>query len=116
MPPTLVLPVAAATAAAAAAAVLLTYRRRRRRGDPPQWWSQLVASREALSVREWSDPHWRGQNGWLGTDYIHGEPAAVHIPGYVLRRGELRSSLARCIFPKAPNRTRVCATAAPCAP
>ena len=48
----------------------------------------MLATRERLTVREWSDPHWRSQNGWLGTDYIHGEPAAVHIPGYVLRRGE----------------------------
>ena len=27
---------------------------------------------------------WRQVNGWVGTDYAHGEEAAVHIAGYAL--------------------------------
>ena len=71
-------PIAAAapTAAAAVAVIARAAEAPQTARDPPQWWCELLATREALAVREWRISHWRSQNGWLGTDYIHGEPAA----------------------------------------
>lgn len=78
---------AAVVAAAAAAAVVFAARHRRRRGAPPSWLIALLSSDdyERLRVAEWErGPSWRLSNGWVGTDYAHGEGAAVHIADYGL--------------------------------
>ena len=60
------------------------------RGAPPSWFRALLGDQtgrwERLVVREWDEPCWRAANGWRGTDFVHGAPAAVHIPDYVLDR------------------------------
>jgi len=62
-------------------------RRRRRRSAVPSWFTELQKSGqyELLRIDEWERGWiWRLANGWLGTDYVHGVDAAVHVAGYLL--------------------------------
>lgn len=75
----------AVTAACTALAFFLSRRRRPRR-IPPAWVTDLLSDADRkLSLDEWENGAvWRQDNGWVGTDYAHGEEAAVHIAGYAL--------------------------------
>ena len=81
----------AATAAAVTTVLMLRKRRRQQQQRPPLpgWFSDLLCEPdvERLQVAEWENgTAWRLDNGWLGTDYVHGVDAAVHIAGYALGR------------------------------
>jgi len=81
-------PKASATAPAAQLSCpVVTSADRTARSTPPTWWSDATTDQTVTSLKidEWErGPDWRKANGWLGTDYIHGLDAAVHVPGYLL--------------------------------
>jgi acyl-coenzyme A thioesterase PaaI-like protein len=76
----------AVTAACTALAFFCLIRRRRPQRIPPAWVTDLLSDADRkLSLDEWENGAvWRQDNGWVGTDYAHGEEAAVHIAGYAL--------------------------------
>ena len=58
------------------------------RGPPPAWLDDLEGdeSYERIGLPEWDNGAvWRRQNGFKGSDYVHGARAAVHVPRYYLR-------------------------------
>ena len=58
------------------------------RGSPPAWLDELEDDKEyeRIHLPEWDNgAAWRRQNGFKGSDYVHGARAAVHVPRYYLR-------------------------------
>ena len=58
------------------------------RGPLPAWLDELEGdeSYERINLPEWDNgAAWRRQNGFKGSDYVHGACAAVHVPRYYLR-------------------------------
>ena len=58
------------------------------RSPPPAWLDELEGdeSYERVKLPEWDNGAvWRRQNGFKGSDYVHGARAAVHVPRYYLR-------------------------------
>ena len=76
--------IAAVAVTAACTALAVLFIRRRPQRIPPAWVTDILSDRK-LSIDEWQNGAvWRQVNGWVGTDYAHGEEAAVHIAGYAL--------------------------------
>mmetsp|Transcript_60478 Transcript_60478/g.146057 ORF Transcript_60478/g.146057 Transcript_60478/m.146057 type:complete len:253 (-) Transcript_60478:26-784(-) len=56
----------------------------------PSWlrWLEESPTHYRVLMREWEDAAWRKENGWQGSDLIHGHSSAIHIPCYYYSREE----------------------------
>jgi len=87
----------AALSLAALAAARAYARRRGRKGPPPvqpqsmpAWlqWLEESPTHYRVLMREWEDAEWRKEQGWTGSDLIHGSSSAIQIPCYYYSREE----------------------------